>query len=78
VHDENELAVRGGEEQALTTPPSSGEAATFECSEQWFCRLQSRQVGRAGMLDQRDRDRLVERAAKSLDFGQLGQFRSRA
>ena len=74
VHHQHQLSVVGGKEQALTASPGTGQAAALERLKRRLGRFQRRQMGRAGMLDRRGGDQLVERAAKRFDLRQLGQF----
>jgi len=60
VHHQHQLAVVGGKEQALTASPGAGETTPFERPQRRLDRFQGGQMGRAGTLDRRERDRAVE------------------
>ena len=72
VDHQHELAVVGLEEEPLAAALRPREAPALERLERRVDRLQRRDVRRAGTLDRKRADGLVERSAEGLDLGQLG------
>jgi hypothetical protein len=76
VDVEDEVAFLGREEEVLAAPFRAGEAPPLERGERRVERLQRGDVGRAGLLDRRRSDRLVEQLPPGLDLGKLGNSSS--
>jgi hypothetical protein len=73
---EDELAVRGREEQVLAAPPGAGEPPALQRGERRVERLQRRNVSRARLLDRERGDGAVERSPIRLNLGKLGNSSS--
>ncbi|MBA2475436.1 MAG: hypothetical protein H0V40_05725 [Actinobacteria bacterium] len=70
---QDELPVVGREAEPLAAALGSPEPSSLERAERRVERLQRGDVRRAGALDGRGADGLVERAPQRLDLRQLGQ-----
>ncbi len=77
VDEEHELAVVGGEEEALAAPLDAAEAPAFERGERRVERLQRRDVRRAGLRDREGRHRVTELAPPGLHLRVFGHPRAR-
>ena len=73
VHHQHELAVVGGEEEALRPPPRTLQSLALEHGQRWIEGLERGDVRRPGLRDRVALDVRVELAPPGLDLGEFGQ-----
>jgi hypothetical protein len=69
VHEQDELAVLGREEEPFRAPPGAREPPALERGERRVEGLERRDVRRPGLLDRECGNRAVERATPGLHLG---------
>ena len=71
MHEQDELAVGGGEEESLAAALRAAEPASLEHLQRRIERLQRGNVRRPGLRDREGRHRVIELAPPRLHFRQF-------